>query len=80
MKRLAYSSTIFGLLAILVGIGMLVHDYLDKTPVYDPYGYAGEVNYRGYASIIRFLTCIFGGIVALAVGAYLRSLQKPKRP
>ena len=71
MKLIAYSFSLLGLAGILVGITLFAHDYFYKTPS----AAAGEAN-----DLVRFLACTFGGIIALAAGIYLLSIQKRKTP
>lgn len=78
MKRLATIFLFLGFAAIAVGVGLLVRDYRTPSSTYDPYGYNGEVAHEGYASLIRFLSWIFGGVLALAASAYFRSIHKRK--
>ena len=77
MKRLAYVFILSGLVAIVVGVARLFYDYSFPPPA-DVHGYGGETNDFGYASFFRFLTWIFGGVIATALGAYFRSIHMRK--
>jgi hypothetical protein len=71
MKLIAYKFSFLGLIAILVGVGCLAYCYFYETSSM-PIGESNEP--------FRFFACMFGGIIAVAVGIYFLGLQKRKTP